>query len=162
MEEERLSNSQQKGRMAQRGTFGTKGRLAGEPKRQRDSEDGVETIEIKRSAAGSSLSGIEVVWADATKTFISTATILENYDSEDYWSVVFTVASNAFTKVVAYDAVEELYDDTGTSQTKYRLRVVTLNAEDTPVPVTISAYGQYRETLYCHNGELVTSLVKIS
>ncbi len=37
------------GRMAERGTFGTQGRLAGEPKRQRDSEDGIETVEIRRS-----------------------------------------------------------------------------------------------------------------
>lgn len=34
------------------GTFGTKGRLAGEPKRQRDSEDGIETIEIKGNGVG--------------------------------------------------------------------------------------------------------------
>jgi hypothetical protein len=41
-----------KGKLASKGTFGTKGRLAGEPKPQRDSEDMIETVEVRRSGGG--------------------------------------------------------------------------------------------------------------
>lgn len=47
---------------ATRGTFGTQGRLAGEPKPQRDSEDGIETVEIRRSGGlGGSIHAFQIV-----------------------------------------------------------------------------------------------------
>ena len=109
------------------------------------------------------LSGIEIIWADQGETFISASDILEDYDSDndDYWSVVFAVSNNAFTQATpTYDSTQDLWNDTGTDQTVYRLRVKTLNGDSDPT--SISTYGQYRETIICVNGEPVTSLVKIT
>jgi len=109
------------------------------------------------------LSGIEIIWADQEETFISADDILEDYDSDDddYWSVVFAVSNNAFTQATpTYDSTQDLWDDTGTDQTVYRLRVKTLNGDGDPT--SISVYGQYRETIICVSGEPVTTLVKIS
>jgi len=113
---------------------------------------------------GESLAGIEIIWADQTETFITAADILDDYDGEDYWSVVFAVSSRAFTKATpTYDATQELWDDVGTAQTVYRLRVKTLNTVASPNASTqLSAYGQYREEILCVNGDPVVNLVKIS
>lgn len=109
------------------------------------------------------LNGIEIIWADQEETFISASDILENYDSDndDYWSVVFAVSNNAFTQATpTYDSTQDLWDDTGTDQTVYRLRVKTLDGDNDPT--SISMYGQYRESILCVNGDPVTVLVKIS
>lgn len=116
------------------------------------------------SSGGGSLAGIEIIWADQTETFITEADILDDYDGENYWSVVFAVSGGAFTKATpTYDATQELWDDVGTAQTKYRLRVKTLNTVPDPsVPTQLSAYGQYREEILCVNGDPVVNLIKIS
>ena len=107
------------------------------------------------------LSGVEIIWADQTETFIPVADILENYDGEDYWSVVLAVSDNTFTQAApTFDSTSTLWDDTGTDQSVYRLRVKTPNDEGDPT--SISMYGQYREELLCVNGDLVTVLIKIS
>jgi hypothetical protein len=123
----------------------------------------VSTRNNASGAAGDSLSGIEIIWADQEETFISASDILENYDSDndDYWSVVFAVSNNAFTQATpTYDSTQDLWDDTGTDQTVYRLRVKTLDGDNDPT--SISMYGQYRESILCVNGDPVTVLVKIS
>jgi hypothetical protein len=76
--------------------------------------------------------------------------------------VVFAVSANTFTKAVSYDATEALYDDKGTNQTVYRLRIKTLGVDIPQTSVNISALGQYREVILCINGEPVTSLIKTS
>lgn len=114
-------------------------------------------------AGGGSLSGVEIIFADQTEAFISTDTILENYDGENYWSVVFGVSAGAFTQAITLDSTQVLWDDVGTDQTVYRLRVKTLNDQVSPnAPTQISAYGQYREDILCVSGDPVVTLVKIS
>lgn len=117
--------------------------------------------------ASSALSGIEIIWADQTETFIPASDFFTDYDpdsptSDLYWSVVFAVSSNAFTQAdPTYDEVQELWDDVGTAQTVYRLRLITQNKVPTPdINVPISVYGQYREESLCVNGDLVTVLIK--
>ena len=114
------------------------------------------------SGDGDKLVGIEIIWADETEEFISLAEILQNYDYEEYWSVAFAVSGNIFTKSVSYDATEALYNDKGTDQTVYRLRIKTLGVDIPQTSVNISALGQYREVVLCINGEAVTSLIKTS
>ena len=114
------------------------------------------------SGVGDKLVGIEIIWADETEEFISLAEILQNYDYDEYWSAVFAVSGNTFTKAVSYDATEALYDDKGTNQTVYRLRIKTLGVDIPQTSVNISALGQYREVVLCINGEAVTSLIKTS
>ena len=108
------------------------------------------------AGGGSGAAGVEIIWADETEPlFISKSTILEDYDDDEYWSVVLDVSENTFTKDVSYDATDELFDDTGSNQTVYRLRIKTLG-------VNISALGQYREVILCINGDPVTTLIKTS
>ena len=114
------------------------------------------------SGVGDKLVGIEIIWADETEEFISLAEILQNYDYDEYWSAVFAVSGNTFTKAVSYDATEALYDDKGTNQTVYRLRIKTLGVDMLQTSVNISALGQYREVILCINVEAVTSLIKTS
>ena len=114
------------------------------------------------SGDGDKLVGIEIIWADETEEFISLAEILQNYDYDEYWSVVFAVSGNTFTKAVSYDATEALFDYTGSNQTAYRLRIKTLGVDIPQTSVNISALGQYREVILCINGEPVTSLIKTS
>jgi len=108
---------------------------------------------------GGGLAGIGFVWADGTATFISASAILENYNGEDYWSVVIGVSNNTFTKSISYDSTEEQYDGIGTNQTVYRLRVMTLDGGNEPT--MIATYGQYREEIYCASGSPVTAFVKV-
>jgi len=116
-------------------------------------------------AAG--LSGVEIIWADQTETFIRASDMLDNYDADtdSYWSAVFAVSNNTFTQATpTYDSTPTLWDDIGTDQTEYRLRLITqgLDSEGDPVNTAISVYGQYRESILCVNGKRVTVLVKIS
>ena len=111
---------------------------------------------------GDKLVGIEIIWADETEEFISIDEILQNYDNDEYWSVAFAVSGNTFTKSVSFDATEALFDDVGSNQTVYRLRMKTLGVVAPQTSVNISALGQYREVVLCINGEAVTSLIKTS
>ena len=114
------------------------------------------------SGDGDKLVGIEIIWADETEEFISLAEILQDYDYDEYWSAVFAVSANTFTKSVSYDATEALFDDVGPNQTVYRLRIKTLGVDTPQTPVNISALGQYREVILCINGDPVTTLIKTS
>jgi hypothetical protein len=115
------------------------------------------------SSGASALAGINIVWADQTESFIATASILENYNGENYWSVVFGVSAGAFTKAVTFDATQALWDDVGVAQTVYRLRVKTFNNQISPnAPTQISTYGQYREDILCVDGDPVVTLLNIS
>ena len=115
---------------------------------------------------GGGLSGIEIIWADQTETFIPSSDFFVDYDADtdSYWSVVFAVSNGTFTQAApTYDEVQDLWDDVGTAQTKYRLRLITQDkVADPDENVAISVYGQYRESILCVNGEPVTVLVKIS
>ena len=113
--------------------------------------------ESSPGVSSSGLSGVNIIWADLTETFIPVADILQDYGSEDYWSIVLAVFDSEFTKSVSYDDGEELWDDTGTDQTLYRLRVIAPN--DDGDPVTISNYGQFREEILCVDGKRVNILI---
>jgi len=104
------------------------------------------------------LDGVEVLWADGTYTYIEKSSILDTYNNENYWSIAFDVTSNTFDKTYEFDSTQDQWDDTGTDQTVYRLRVITFNES----PVLNSVYGQYRESIICRNGEPVTVLTKSS
>jgi hypothetical protein len=106
------------------------------------------------------LGGIEILWADNTYTYILASDIFASYDGEDYWSIAFDVTNNEFDKTYMFDSTEAQWNDTGTSQTVYRLRVITQN-EDAKA-VANALYGQYRESIICRNGEPVTALTKSS
>jgi len=126
---------------------------------------GIDSVESSTDAivAEGSLDGIEIIWADQTETFITSEDILDNYNGQNYWSAVFAVSSSAFTKSVSYDSTQDLWDDVGTDQTVYRLRVKTLNTSVSPnVTTQLSAYGQYREEILCVDGDPVVNLIKIS
>ena len=121
----------------------------------------------KATGGGGGLSGIEIIWADQTETFIRASDMLENYDADtnSYWSAVFAVSNNTFTQATpTYDSTATLWDGVGTAQTEYRLRLITqgLDSEGSAVNTAISMYGQYRESILCVNGDPVTVLVKIS
>jgi hypothetical protein len=146
-------------------------RIGGEPRERRDSEDGVETVEIRRTGGGGgALAGVEIIWADQTSSFILATDILGNYDSEvnSHWSVVIPVVAGVFDKEnITYDGTADIFEDDGATppvQTNYRLRVVTqyTNANNEFVSTSISLYGQYREVTICINGEPIQSLVKIA
>lgn len=116
---------------------------------------------------GGGLEGVEIIWADQTETFIPASDFFVDYDPETptfdlYWSIVFAVSNNAFTQAApTYDETQELWDDVGTDQTVYRLRLITQNKVPAPDEnVAISVYGQYREELLCVDGDLVTVLNK--
>jgi hypothetical protein len=115
---------------------------------------------ITTASSGGGQTGIEIIFADQTEAFISAGTILDTYDGEGYWSVVFGVSAGAFTQAVAFDATQVLWDDVGSNQAEYRLRVKTLDGDSDPTQ--ISAYGQYREDILCVDGEPVVTLLKIS
>ena len=126
------------------------------------SQDGVDTSVLHDGGGGAGggsagITGIRIVWADQTEIFISVATILEDHNDEDYWSVVLAVSDNAFTKDISYDDGADLWDDTGDDQTLYRLRVIAPNGDGDPV--AISTYGQYRAEILCVDGKLVNILI---
>jgi hypothetical protein len=137
---------------------------------QRDSEDGQEDLSIGSvGGGGGGLSGIEIIWADQTETFIPSTDFFVDYDPATptfdlYWSVVFAVSAGVMTQAApTYDEVQEIYDDTGTAQTVYRLRLITQNlVPDPDVNVPISVYGQYREITSCINGETIQRLDKVT
>jgi|GEM_PF-5015142 len=104
------------------------------------------------------LDGVEILWADNTYTYIEKLSILDTYDNQNYWSIAFDVTNNTFDKTYGFDSTQAQWDDTGTAQTVYRLRVITFNGS----PALNSVYGQYRESIICRNGEPVTVLTKSS
>lgn len=131
--------------------------------------DDYEQPPAQEAGGAAGLSGIEIIWADQEETFIPASDFFTDYDPDSptldkYWSVVFAVSNNTFTQAApTYDEVQELWDDVGTAQTKYRLRLITQDkVADPDENVAISVYGQYRESIICVNGDPVTVLVKIS
>jgi hypothetical protein len=101
--------------------------------------------------------GFEIIWQDGTSSYYSFTDALANYDPDNdaYWSIAFAVSSNAFTKSVSYDSNTSIYDATGSSQTVYRLRLISDEN-------SISVGGQYREVTICQDGEPIQSLIKIA
>lgn len=120
------------------------------------------------AGGGGGLAGMEIIWKDQSTTFVSAADMNFNYDGEDYWSLVLAVSSGSFTKVLAYDATEDIFETSGTApnivQDKYRFRLVTSYIDDDNdfVQTPISAYGQYREVIICVNGQARTILMKVT
>lgn len=112
------------------------------------------------SGGGGPLAGVSIVWADRSETYISGSLIVDDYNGQDYWSIVFDVSANLFDKSFSFDSSADLWDALGTDQSKYRLRVVTPGANGDPVK--ISMYGQYREVITVVDGEAVASLIKIT
>lgn len=120
------------------------------------------------------LSGIEIIWADQTSTFISSGDLFADYDpdTDSYWSLVLDVTSsgvfdNAPSGGFTYDATEDLFEDDGEDppvQTKYRFRLITqgVDSEGNSVNTPISTYGQYREVTTCINGEPFQRLTKVT
>ena len=117
---------------------------------------------------GDGLSGVEIIWADQSITFIEAATLTAGHTTEAYWSLVLTVSSGSFDKTLTYDATSDIFTTTGTApnevQTKYRLRLITqyTNGDGDVVSTGISAYGQYREVTLCINGSPRSSLIKVT
>jgi hypothetical protein len=111
---------------------------------------------------GGGLSGIEIIWADQSITYISASDLMDGYDGEDYWSLVLVVSGGSFSKAITFDATEDLFESSGTPETQdlYRFRIITLNGDGDPTP--ISMYGQYREVTTCINGEPFQRLTKVT
>ena len=106
----------------------------------------------------SNLPGIEIIWRDQSSTFFPYDSLMENYNGEDYWSLVLDVSNNSFDKTYNHDNTEEIFTTTGSNpvtQTKYRLRLISNKKR-------ISAYGQYREVILCISGEPRVSLIKVT
>ena len=106
----------------------------------------------------SNLPGIEIIWRDQSSTFLSYNTLMEDYDYEDYWSLVLDVSNNTFDKTYDFDATEQIFTTTGSdpaAQTKYRFRLISNKK-------IISACGQYREVILCIGGEPRVSLIKVT
>lgn len=115
-------------------------------------------------AGAGGLSGIEIIWADKTETFVAASDMLSSYDpdTDSYWSLVLTVSSGVFDKTLTYDATQAIFEDDGGTppvQTKYRFRLITQGGGEN---VPISAYGQYREVTTCVNGEPFQRLTKVT
>jgi hypothetical protein len=131
--------------------------------------DFVASATTASSGGGSSgLSGIEIIWADQTETFIPASDFFVDYDPATptfdlYWSIVFAVSDDVMTKVITYDEVQDIFEDDGGApalQTNYRLRLITQN--NSPENVAISVYGQYREVTTCINGAPFQRLTKVT
>ena len=122
----------------------------------------------EEGGGGGGLAGIEIIWADQSISFIEAADLTDTYNNEAYWSLVLTVSSGSFDKILAYDATPDIFTTTGTApdevQTKYRLRLITqyANADGDNVSTGISAYGQYREVTTCINGYPRQRLTKVT
>lgn len=113
-----------KGKLAEKGTFGTKGRLAGEPKPQRDSEDGIETVEVRRSAVlGGSIHAFQLVKVAINDLCVRQGTIN---------SVIPTISGTA----LAVDVEDNSLSLPGTGTREYWLKV-TLDANGDITTVTI-------------------------
>lgn len=163
-----------RGKMAEAGTFGTKGRLAGEPKKQRDSEDGTETIEINLGGGNASIGLLIYRSGQTTPDFIPSEDIFGGssytyeYDPEndDDWSLEFGV-TNGFlddftTSPPVGDSGTDLYDgdiSVPTSQSFYRIPVIrTIDGEKLEFNVS----GIYRENRFCAGSKGgMTELIKI-
>ena len=125
---------------------------------------------IPEEGGGASLSGIEIIWADQTTTFVRATDILDGYDPDTdlYWSLVLNVSGGVFDKVVTtFDATQDIFEDDGgtpPTQTKYRFRVITqgLDEDNNAVNAPISLYGQYREVTTCINGAPFQRLTKVT
>ena len=115
---------------------------------------------------GGGLAGMEIIWNDQSTTFVSAADMNFDYDGENYWSLVLAVSFGVFTKTLAYDAIEDIFETSGTGldvvQSKYRFRLITtyIDGGGDSVQTPASAYGQYRETKLCVNGSPRTILIK--
>jgi len=118
---------------------------------------------------GGGLSGIEIIWADQTSTYIRSSDMLADYDpdNDSYWSLILTIGTASFDKTLTYDSTEDIFEDDGATppvQTKYRFRLITqgVDSEGNSVSTPISMYGQYREVTTCINGAPFQRLTKVT
>lgn len=112
------------GKIAERGRFGTKGRLAGEPLAQRDSEDGIETIEIRpETLGGGSVHAFQLVKVAADDLCVRQGTI---------GSVIPTISGTALEA----DHTQNSLSLPGTATREYWLKV-TLDTSGDITTVTI-------------------------
>jgi hypothetical protein len=111
--------------------------------------------EAESGGGGVGADGFEIIWGDGTSNYYPFSDALEDYDSSSYWSISFAVSGSAFTKSVSYDSNSSIYDATGSSQSVYRLRLISNEN-------SISVGGQYREVTICQDGEPIQSLIKIA
>jgi len=113
------------GKIAERGKFGTQGRLAGEPLAQRDSEDGVETIEIKPETlgGGGSIHALQLVQVAIDDLCVRQGTI---------GSVIPTISGTP----IEADHTQNSLSLPGTATREYWLKV-TLDASGDITTVTI-------------------------
>ena len=132
----------------------------------------------KPTGGSSGLSGIEIIWADQTSTYIRSSDMFIGYDPDPdgaghlYWSLVLDVVGGVFDNTPAfngftYDATEDIFEDDGATpptQTKYRFRLITQgsDSEGASVNTAISVYGQYREVTTCINGAPFQRLTKVT
>lgn len=113
-------------------------------------------------SSGDLPAGVEIIWQDQTVTLISRSSIESAYTG-GYTSMTFEVVGLAFTRNIVYDSDESLFEDDGLvppTQTKYRLRLQTLDSSN--AGVQLSAMGQYREVITVINGYPYVTLVKVS
>ena len=112
------------GKIAERGRFGTQGRLAGEPLAQRDSEDGVETIEIRpETLGGGSIHAFQLVQVAIDDLCVRQGTI---------GSVIPTISGTPLEA----DHTQNSLNLPGTATREYWLKV-TLDASGGITTVTI-------------------------
>lgn len=112
--------------------------------------EGVEEFDfsdVKAGAGASGPAGILLVSKDGgTETFISVATILEDYDpdTDTDWSVNIPVSSGEWDTAgtITYGTATAEYDATGSSQTVTRIRIIA--SEN-----LVATYGVYKEGIAC-------------
>lgn len=155
-----------------------------QPFLQRDSEDGVETIEIKRpGGGGKSLSGFRLAFTDddLADIFLPNSLVLEDYDPDDHtdWSINIPVTDgnvditittddddNLVSDDITYDDGTLLYGridgsgnetddiDADNPQTFCRIPVIREGTR-------VSFGGFYREGIRCENGEPIVEFYQI-
>lgn len=108
------------------------------------------------------VNAIYLIARDGTGVFVSRSTILEDFDpqNDDNWSIEIPISAGSWNTggTITFADETDLYDDTGSSQTKARIPIIRDSGGD-PIPVAV--YGTYHESIRCVNGESVVEFYKI-
>ncbi len=111
---------------------------------------------------GEIVNAIYLISRTGAGVFVSRSTILKDFDpqNDDNWSIEIPIVSGAWDTAgtITFADQSDLYDNTGSSQTKARIPVIR-DSSGSPIPVAV--YGTYHEGIRCVNGSPVVEFYKI-
>ena len=114
--------------------------------------------------------GIEIIWADDSRSFIPADNMLSDYDPEEHsnWSMVIPITTSApyvFDEAnITYDSTDTIYEsDENGNQTKYRFNIIisyTVGGETYSTTPNLS--GQFREVTTAKDGRSFQRLARVT